>query len=317
MERANRPSAISAISPAAAGPQPTVQVEQNKVIAALPSGDSAEILLYGATVTSWKSGGKERLWLSTAAKLDGSKPVRGGIPLVFPVFGPPPRDHVTGSLPQHGFARNSHWEYLGKSSSESGSSGKGVDDSIKLDFGLSTANLDATAKKAWPYEFGLVYSVTLSKGGLQTMLNVRNEGKESFEFTCLLHSYFRIDDISKTQINGLGSETYVDKMLDATTHQQATPGLTIDREVDRVYTSIKQDTTSIVESGHPSLDVIRDNLSDTVVWNPWIEKSKGMGDFEPKDGYKQMVCVEVGAVDGWQKLEPGETFECGQILKSH
>lgn len=53
--------------------------------ATLPTGDSVEILLFGATVTSWKSNGKERLWLSTAAKLDGSKPVRGGIPVVFPV----------------------------------------------------------------------------------------------------------------------------------------------------------------------------------------------------------------------------------------
>ena len=41
--------------------------------------------LFGATVISWKSNGHENLWLSTAAKLDGSKPVRGGIPVVFPV----------------------------------------------------------------------------------------------------------------------------------------------------------------------------------------------------------------------------------------
>lgn len=88
-------------------------------------------------------------------------------------------------------------------------------------------------------------------------------------------------------------------------------------EVDRVYKSIKIDTTSIVEGGQPRLDITRDNLEDTVLWNPWIEKAKGMGDFEPKDGYKKMLCVEVGAVEGWQKLEPGDTFEGGQIVKSH
>lgn len=108
-------------------------------------------------------------------------------------FGPPPKEHATGGLPQHGFARNSQWEYLGKSSSESGSLSRGGDDSVKLDFGLSSNNLSAEAKKAWPYEFGLVYSVTLSKEGkLQTMLSVRNDGKESFEFQMLLHSYFAI-----------------------------------------------------------------------------------------------------------------------------
>lgn len=50
-------------------------------------GESVEILLFGATITSWKSGGEEKLWLSSGAKLDGSKAVRGGIPLVFPVGG--------------------------------------------------------------------------------------------------------------------------------------------------------------------------------------------------------------------------------------
>lgn len=191
MDRKNKPSALS---PSTTGPQPTVRTEKGLVTAILPTGDSVEILQYGATVISWKNdNGKENLWLSKAAKLDGSKPVRGGIPVVFPVFGPPPKDHATGKLPQHGFARNAQWEYLGKSSSESGSLSKGGDDSVTLDFGLSSAQLGSDAKKAWPYDFSLVYSVTLGRSRLQTMLNVRNEGKQSFEFQMLLHTYFKVD----------------------------------------------------------------------------------------------------------------------------
>jgi glucose-6-phosphate 1-epimerase len=89
VERANRPSALSA--PSAAGPSPQVDIvgsgSSSKVVATLPSGESVEVLLFGATVTSWKSnGGKtENLWLSEKAALDGSKAVRGGIPVVFPV----------------------------------------------------------------------------------------------------------------------------------------------------------------------------------------------------------------------------------------
>lgn len=83
--KTDRPNKPSAISPSTTGPQPSVHVEQGRVIATLPTGDSVEVLLYGASVYSWKSGGKERLWLSSAAKMDGSKPVRGGIPVVFPV----------------------------------------------------------------------------------------------------------------------------------------------------------------------------------------------------------------------------------------
>lgn len=88
VDRANRPSALNA--PSAAAPEAQVDIvgsgASSKVVATLPSGESVEVLLYGATVTSWKSnGGKtENLWLSEKAALDGSKAVRGGIPVVFP-----------------------------------------------------------------------------------------------------------------------------------------------------------------------------------------------------------------------------------------
>jgi D-hexose-6-phosphate mutarotase len=42
-------------------------------------------MLYGATVISWKNNGKENIFVSDAAVMDGSKPVRGGVPIVFPV----------------------------------------------------------------------------------------------------------------------------------------------------------------------------------------------------------------------------------------
>lgn len=106
-------------------------------------------------------------------------------------------------------------------------------------------------------------------------------------------------------------------MLNATEQVQNDPVIRINGEVDRVYKSIKQDNTSVVVGGKPTLDVVRDNLQDTVVWNPWIEKTKATGDLRPEDSYKNFVCVEVGTVDGWQKLEPDDTFEGGQILKSH
>jgi glucose-6-phosphate 1-epimerase len=63
---------------------------------------------------------------------------------------------------------------------------------VKLDFGLYSSGLPDKFKQAWPRDFGLVYSVTLSPEGLRTMLQVRNEGKESFEFQFLLHTYLKV-----------------------------------------------------------------------------------------------------------------------------
>ena len=42
--------------------------------------------------------------------------------------------------------------------------------------------------------------------------------KEAFSFTWLLHTYFRLPDISKTTISGLGGLTYVDKVSDQLIH---------------------------------------------------------------------------------------------------
>lgn len=89
VDRANRPSALSAPKASAPGAQVDIvgQGGSQKVVATLPTGESIEVLLFGATVTSWKSdGGKtENLWLSDKADLTGSKAVRGGVPVVFPV----------------------------------------------------------------------------------------------------------------------------------------------------------------------------------------------------------------------------------------
>lgn len=194
VDRPKKPSALNPISPGLAPQaQVTISNANNRVSAVLPSGESVEILLYGATIISWKdAAGTEKLWLSSAAKLDGSKAVRGGIPLVFPVFGTDASHKETAALPQHGFARNSRWELLGKNTSESETRKDGGDSSVKLDFGLSSNNLDAEAKKAWGYDFGLIYSITLGREGLTTSILVRNEGTIAWEFQVLMHTYLKV-----------------------------------------------------------------------------------------------------------------------------
>lgn len=58
---------------------------------------------------------------------------------------------------------------------------------------MSHTLLSEEFRKAWPYEFGLVYSVTLARNTLETALEVRNEGQQNFEFQVLMHSYLNIE----------------------------------------------------------------------------------------------------------------------------
>jgi glucose-6-phosphate 1-epimerase len=106
------------------------------------------------------------------------------------VFGKPTDHAATSALPQHGFARTSRWEFLGKSTTES--DGKGGDGGVKLDFGLGPENLSAEAREAWKGEFGLIYSVALTRGALRTSMLVRNDGGEAWEFQVLMHTYLRV-----------------------------------------------------------------------------------------------------------------------------
>jgi len=73
------------------------------------SGASAKVFVFGADVTSYKdAGGTEFIAVRPDAKMDGSKPISGGLSHCFPQFGP-------GAIQQHGFARNVDWDVVATS----------------------------------------------------------------------------------------------------------------------------------------------------------------------------------------------------------
>ena len=53
--------------------------------------------------------------------------------------------------------------------------------------------LSSEFQNSWAYDFGLVYSVTLTKEGLETSLQVQNKGSQNFDFQVLLHTYFAVE----------------------------------------------------------------------------------------------------------------------------
>ncbi|KAF3918928.1 hypothetical protein ABW20_dc0106187 [Dactylellina cionopaga] len=288
----------------------SVEQTSDRVTLSLTTGAKATILLYGATVISWSINDRELLWLSEASALDGSKAVRGGIPLVFPVFGPPPEGTAVGKLAQHGFARTSKWNLLGNTKEETG---------VRVDFGLSHESLDADTKAKWPYEFGLIYSVTLTANTLETKIVVQNaadpETKSEFEFNVLFHTYLRIPDVAAVGVKGLDTLTYRDKTLGNSEHQETSETIKITSQTDRVYKSAP-DVITVQDGEQPLYTVTKAGLDDVVLWNPYDAAEK-IGDWEPKEGYKNMVCVEAGSVAGWQALKAGETWEGGVTHKAH
>lgn len=240
---------------------------------------SAEIYLHGAHVTGFqKKGEAPLLFMSKSSEFLSDKPLRGGVPIIFPWFGP------REGLPAHGFARTVAWVLTERSVRPDGS--------VDLCFRMPAI------------EFSDVEFIVSVGETLAMELIVRNTGEMDYAFETCLHTYFHISSIHEIAISGLTGTTYLDKVAGTTPTESAAP-IHIASEVDRVYF----DTTAAVEILDPgfkrSIRVEKSGSQSTVVWNPWIEKSQRMPDFGD-DEYLQMVCVESGNVAKNQiTLPPG------------
>ncbi|KAI0093233.1 galactose mutarotase-like protein [Irpex rosettiformis] len=289
-----------------------VQQTQDRIILIHPKGSSAEILLYGATVISWKSPSvtspeiKERFFVSGKAVLDGSKPVRGGIPVVFPAFGPPTHpDHA--KLPQHGFARSEVWSL----DSTVMDNDAGV--SVRLAL-LSNANIRSKFDK--PFE--LHYVVTLAEHQISTDLHVKNTGLSTtgaLEFQALFHNYIRApaNEVAITPLQGL---SYYDK-TEASEELKARP-----KSETRAAVDVRTSTDSVYENAPGTyhvtwpgdgVEIRTKGLKDVVVWNPQEAAGSKIGDMEP-GGWERYVCVEPGYVRGFIKLNAGDSWTGQQVI---
>ncbi|GMG49798.1 unnamed protein product [Ambrosiozyma monospora] len=124
----------------------------------------------------------------------------------------------------------------------------------------------------------------------------------------------KIDDIEDSLVNNLPGETCYDQIVKET-YVDKHPVVDFDKETDRIYKQVpEKKVMQVIDKGNVLHNVQRVNLPDVVVWNPWIEKSGGMGDFEPKDGYLNMVCIEPGHVHDFVELKPGESWKATQII---
>jgi len=298
------------------------------------SGALADVYLHGATVTRYANeAGVDVLWLSSGAKFDGKNAIRGGIPLVFPQFGPK-ADALLGceSMSQHGFVRKTAWE-VDAHATEVTLSG---DCRAVLRLGDS----EATRAK-WPHKFALEYTVTLMDGLLRTALKITNlddDGAPPFQPQALLHTYFRVDEARETEVDGLACRTYLDQLTGATLTQGSDP-ITFVGETDRVYDGghntgvqatriltmtptgarppaqlrVALEAQHVEEFGELGT-VATDFPPDVVVWNPHVAKAKAMGDFDD-DGWMRMCCIEPGILNTRRPtVAPGNSLVLAQTI---
>lgn len=259
-----------------------------------PDGATAVVTLHGAHVVSWRTGdGQERLYLSEHSPYQDGKPIRGGIPLVFPQFS------NFGELPRHGFARTLPWQVEQR---HTGSEHVGVTLSLRD---------SAQTLALWPFPFRAELTVSIARNRLDVEFSITNTGEAPMSFTAALHTYLRVAHIESTQLMGLQGCTYRDQTAGGTERIERHQSLDISQETDRIYLTAPGEV--MLRQPDHSMNIQSTNFPDLVVWNPWVEKCALMPDMPP-DGFKRMLCVEAAAIEQPVRLPAGAEWWGRQSL---
>ncbi len=259
----------------------------------------AKISLYGAHIVSFRPPNSEDiLWMSPKSSFQVGQPIRGGIPVCFPWFGP----HKTDlAKPQHGFGRLMNWEVAETSVQATG----------ETLIRLQLCSSDET-KAFWPHDFCAELRVIVGKT-LEISLKVTNQSDESLEYTCALHSYYNLSSIENTTITGLIGASY---------HSQLEPGEFVQesRKIEILKAETRHyhntEATCTIEDTlfKRKIRIQKAGSKITTVWNPGKETCATIGDM-PDDAYLHFVCVEaVNAFDDLIKLAPGNSHTTSAII---
>ncbi|MCF4009901.1 D-hexose-6-phosphate mutarotase [Rheinheimera sp. UJ63] len=234
---------------------------------------SLVVSLYGGHLLSYQpQPGQETLWLSPLASWHQQQPLRGGVPICWPWFGPieAKLNPEQQAVPNHGLVRNRMWTF--------------IDSQAHSDFNSLTLNISIDDM---PGHRAKTLSLTLCLRLYADKLSITLECDEPLLQQAALHSYFQVPSLSACTVQGLG-QRFIDKVRQQQHFIEADP-VVFNQEIDRVY--LEPAAQLSVQSGQYQLLIDQQGHDSTVLWNPAAERSKAMADL-PDHGYQEFVCVE-------------------------
>ncbi len=251
-----------------------------------------EIYLHGAHVTAWQPCGQAPvIWMGSQSWFAAGKPIRGGIPVCWPWFGPA----AEPGRPAHGLARLADWELI----------------SVTIDG-------DGTAV--------VVLRLALPEPACETLLTARfgrrlevelaatNIGSTAFTVGEALHTYLAVADIRRVAVRGLGGAAGTDRVAQPFAITGSEP-LTVAAETDLLFEGHTGEVVVDDAVLHRRLRIAKRGSRSTVVWNPWVAKAAKMPDFGDHE-WPGMLCVEAAnaLADGYQ-LAPGATHRLATVIE--
>lgn len=246
---------------------------------------TAKIVLQGGHLIEFYTVDKSVNWLWIGDKVTYKKGVaiRGGVPICFPMFGNyaenPAEVQATFNkgMAKHGLARTSIWELLEQNL---------TNDKATVTLGWQVPEAFIEQYPAIKLEAKLIFE--LSVYGFSITLESQNLGEQEICLTQAFHTYLPTDDIRQTRIEGFNQAQYVDMLSGNTQTVEQVGDIMFDQEVDRIYDA--SPTITLKTPSYQATLTAKNSLS-TVIWNPWVEKSKTLDQFAPND-FEKMLCIE-------------------------
>lgn len=226
---------------------------------------------------------KNWLWHSQAVVFKKDIAIRGGVPICFPLFGnlvdnPTQVQAMFGQgLTKHGVARTAVWQLIHQTVTK---------DCVSV-------SLQWQPPLAFSEQYPLINLQAIlvfefSQNGFDITLESHNLGDQTLCFSQALHTYLPTDNIHQTTIKGFDDSRYIDMLQDKSKSLTQIGDIIFTQEVDRIYQS---SPTITLATPHHQTTLIAENSLSTVIWNPWIDKSKTLDQFLPND-FEKMVCIE-------------------------
>jgi glucose-6-phosphate 1-epimerase len=225
--------------------------------------------------------------MSPAAVFSPGVAIRGGVPVIFPQFGP-------GPLLRHGFARISPWNVIAQQP-----------DCVALELRDSMQT-----RQHWPHAFALRLQVRIGGQRLEMQLEVENTDTQPFSFTGSLHTYLAVEEADAATVQGLSGLQFTNSP-DGTRHTDSEPEICFGAEIDRAYHAAEARCARLGDCA-----LTQTGFQDTVVWNPGPAVSQGIKDLPQPDGWRHFVCVEATQCEKPVTLAPGEKWRGASVLEA-
>ena len=256
----------------------------------------AQICLMGAHLLSYRPVGEaDVLFLSEKSAFSQTGPaIRGGVPVCWPWFGPAPKAELPNAVTSHGFARQMMWKLVEHREVSP----------MRTELVLELRDTPQSLA-IWPHRFVLRLLVSVGVT-LELGLTTTNADEAPFTIAQALHTYFAVGEVGALEIHGFEGLKFIDKApADPPTPSPQQGAIRITAETDRIYLGHTGRAVIRDEANARLLVIDKSHSATSVVWNPWVAKSRRMPDFGD-DEYHRMVCVETcNVADDAVTLAPG------------